>query len=382
MCGGSIFVSAKPQTQERTETCQANPEVENQDIARKNCLIKMKTAYSRETGEYLQAERRSINGEYYEDIVATTAGNIKIEKVSEDWSKWGEGKVTLTYKLTIDPDDMKERLAKIQQNKQMAQELEDERRKREAAEAEKERLRQEAEEQSKELELYKRQAEMYKRQSQQTQQGSGSSPATRLRMQREANEAEQRYEESKRKYETTKKEYQTAANNDYKTNYSSTKVGTDVAKVGVGMWYQWSPSAPFGLYLGGCENRWGFYIGFRLGFATPFDSIISDAHKLRHTPDLSKKTYYRGAITVGTMLRLWDWCFLYGGLGYGEYGSAYKITKEIYYVPNRYRGLEVEGGVMFVYNRWLSLSAGYNMLLSGQSQRLSNYHIGVGFFLY
>jgi hypothetical protein len=376
----SICLHAKPQTEQRTKTCQSNPEVETQATARENCLILMKKEYSQEVGELILSQRSNVNGEYFENVVATTTSNIKAEKVSEDWNKWGDGKLTITYKLTIDPDDMKERLQKIQENQQMAKELEDERRKRQAAEDDKERLRQETEQQSKELEKYKQQAQMYKQQAEQSQQNGAATQSTRERMRREADQAEQRYQESKRKYETTKKEYQSASNKDYKDNYNSSKVGTDIAQTSGGLWYQYSPNAPLGIYLGGCGERMGFYAGFRLGLVTPFDSLI-DNDFYEHIKERYRKTIYRGAITAGFMLRLWSWCFLYGGLGYGEYGAAYKLSSQVYYVPDRIRGLEVEGGIMIALRQYnISFMAGYGTLLGGAGRRFQDYHIGVGLF--
>ncbi|GHT51469.1 hypothetical protein AGMMS49982_08980 [Bacteroidia bacterium] len=162
--------------------------------------------------------------------------------------------------------------------------------------------------------------------------------------------------------------------------------------------YEYSKAAPLGLTLGVCR-LWGGYIRYKadvqLASEKPSDGksgkyIVQQEQKtifgeVQEKIDFSKidfdeREYYRFAVTGGVMFRPFNHCYLYGGAGYGVYGTAYQIVDtDAYYCPDLQKGLEVEGGVVIRLG-YVSLSGGYStLLLSGSKQRFSDVNVGFGF---
>jgi hypothetical protein len=136
----------------------------------------------------------------------------------------------------------------------------------------------------------------------------------------------------------------------------------------------------FGLSIGYC-NKWGGYFNFKtrgLSDGYLIDVDISDV-------DFKGRIYYRQAYSAGVMRHLVNFSknnanglYLYGGLGYGEYGAAYLVSSTVYYRPELQKGMEAEAGIIAVFGVW-TLSCGYNTLFTFSSQRqFADVHIGIG----
>jgi hypothetical protein len=160
------------------------------------------------------------------------------------------------------------------------------------------------------------------------------------------------------------------------------------AKPKVFLNYVFSPTAPLGMTFGYCK-RAGVYLSFKtdvkLTSTQPESSESSESYSYIveeaniSTVDFNEREYYRMALTTGLMVRLFKGCYLYGGFGYGAYGAAYRIANtKAYYCPDLQKGWEVESGVNIVLWNHLALSVGYNTILSDNSQRFGDVHVGIG----
>lgn len=155
--------------------------------------------------------------------------------------------------------------------------------------------------------------------------------------------------------------------------------------------YEYSKTAPLGFTIGSCKS-WGCYFRFKTDLSglhltdPPAKGNSATGEYIGAEADFSKidfdeRKYYRLAWTGGLMRRLFKGCYLYGGLGYGAYGAAYKIVDtDDDYCPDLQKGLEVEGGMVIKLGVF-SLSGGYTTLLSGNKQRFSDVSVGLGFML-
>ncbi|MDR3218820.1 MAG: hypothetical protein LBU22_07535 [Dysgonamonadaceae bacterium] len=142
--------------------------------------------------------------------------------------------------------------------------------------------------------------------------------------------------------------------------------------------YLFAPTAPIGVSIG-YYQQWGGYLRFRT--ATLFASDIKETASYSQV-DFDKKKYYRQAFTAGVIARIFSNTFLYGGAGYGAYGASYPINDSSSYLcPDKQKGLEVEAGARYVFNG-VSVSLGYNTLLSGNEQRFGDISIGIGYSFY
>jgi superkiller protein 3 len=100
-------------------------------------------------GQFLKTEQIIQTGaseEYSEKIEAVTAGIIEMKNVKEDWSDWGNLKFTIAADMIIDPDDVKNKLEAVINDKQKVKELEESRERTRAAETEIAKLKKEMEE--------------------------------------------------------------------------------------------------------------------------------------------------------------------------------------------------------------------------------------------
>ena len=145
--------------------------------------------------------------------------------------------------------------------------------------------------------------------------------------------------------------------------------------------YRWSKTAPLGFSVGYCDS-WGGYVGIKSNAAfLPVQKVSASFVKEAELSvlDYNDRKYDRFAATGGGMVRLAKW-YLYGGAGYGKYGKAYKVTTSDndYYSSDLQKGVEAELGVML--RLWyFNFSAGYSTIFAaGSPQRFSDVQLGVG----
>jgi hypothetical protein len=144
-------------------------------------------------------------------------------------------------------------------------------------------------------------------------------------------------------------------------------------------------AAPLGFSLGLCGEKWGGYAGMKINISPKLNDISEIIKKSSNSISWNEKEYNRFAITAGIMRRLWNWCYLYGGIGYGTYQIGYLLSgssspQKYYALPSaKMRGMETEIGATIIFWDCLSFSMGYNTLLfSGGKGRFSDVHIGIG----
>jgi hypothetical protein len=146
--------------------------------------------------------------------------------------------------------------------------------------------------------------------------------------------------------------------------------------------YRFSPPTSYlGVSLGVCK-RVGGYVQFRTDVIAKGDSKFLTEEDLM-TPDENfnggEKKYYRSSLTAGGLLRLFSFLYLYGGAGYGKYGTVYE--SEAYLIKSWYsagliKGLELEYGATFRLFKICSLTAGYSTIIGSDFGEL---HFGAGF---
>ena len=139
--------------------------------------------------------------------------------------------------------------------------------------------------------------------------------------------------------------------------------------------YTYSTAAPIGFMMGYCK-QWGGYIKLKTGLGPKRDAIVTIENS--SNVDFDKKEYYRVSVMAGATRRLFNSCYLYGGLGYGEYGAAYPING-VYYCPDLIKGLEAEAGVLFFIWKNLTISVGYATTVTGNQKLFTdNLNLGIG----
>ena len=175
--------------------------------------------------------------------------------------------------------------------------------------------------------------------------------------------------------------------------------------------YRYSPTA-HGVSFGVCGKWWGGYAQFRGNMLWEGNFIepkwIKESMLTATYEGAGERDYFRRSVIGGVMFHPWrsvSWrsvylfdFFLYGGLGYGSYGTAYVVKGEnktfnnrtptsTYHSLDLIKGIEGEYGVTLSILRVLSFSAGYSTifespLFDSPSWKRSNFgeiHLGVGF---
>jgi hypothetical protein len=151
--------------------------------------------------------------------------------------------------------------------------------------------------------------------------------------------------------------------------------------------YRMSPPTSYAGFSVGYCKRWGGYLQYRTDTNSKMDeSELEDAIDVG-TEELSsgKKKYFRSSITAGGMLRLFKFMYVYGGLGYGKYGTVYKVERiygtyqssvdGIFCTAGLIKGLELEYGATFRVWKAISLTAGYSTIAGSDFGEL---HFGIG----
>ncbi|MDR2563134.1 MAG: hypothetical protein LBC98_04245 [Prevotellaceae bacterium] len=150
----------------------------------------------------------------------------------------------------------------------------------------------------------------------------------------------------------------------------------------VALGYMFSPTAYLGFLAGGCGNRWG-------GYGSVKTHLLNNNHNVLNVENLDvnfdKYKHFRWSISGGGMYRPFKQCYVYAGLGYGEYGKAYQLNnhynKEDYHLPEKNAGLDIECGLIYAFrnekgNGWY-ISAGYNTLTLVPKQ-VHDFSVGIG----
>jgi opacity protein-like surface antigen len=348
LCTATAY--AKKETFVREYRYTAGDE-DSKNSAKERAATELKKELLREIGEVIIARSKNIDGEYSERIENIVAGKTKMKITDEEWT----GKTYwMKAEVTVDPDDVTRQLEELRQDKKKEQEMEQ-----------------------------KLQAEQHRREEAERRLAAAEREVERSRQAANANRndaaASKRYEESQKDYRQAVTE--TSKAQGVKTKTSEAYI--DLIYSGAGVW---------GFSIGGrrISNRTGWY--FRGKIRSRSEEDFTDDRVL----DLSSlkkddRSIHRLAFTVGPYVRLWDWCALYGGLGYGDYAVGYstgehytetskdkdgkETTKEmtIFYAPaaDKRQGLEVEAGVM-IKIRSFSLSVGYATIVNKSSPIFGN----------
>jgi superkiller protein 3 len=141
---------AREKTFRRSYTYRAS-EDDSKNTARTQATTQMRTLLLREVGQFLKTEQIVQTGasvEYSEKIEAVTAGIVAMKVLNETWNG---STYYIEAEMTLDPDDVKNKLKEVLNDKQKTKELEESRRRTLAAEAEAAKLRQEMEQQRRQI---------------------------------------------------------------------------------------------------------------------------------------------------------------------------------------------------------------------------------------
>ena len=140
----SSSLSAQTKTFIRDYTYQAS-EDDSKNYAKKRAETQLQLTLLREVGTYIREEQILVTigdkQEYIEKIEAFTAGIVEMTDIKEDWSKWEFSRVTIEAKMTVDPNEVEQKIKEIAGDKQKTKELEESRARTKAAEEEATRLR-------------------------------------------------------------------------------------------------------------------------------------------------------------------------------------------------------------------------------------------------
>jgi hypothetical protein len=140
------------------------------------------------------------------------------------------------------------------------------------------------------------------------------------------------------------------------------------------------PTSIVGASVGYCK-RFGGYVQFRT-------DILEDGTPLAEKDLVNEycsggdREYFRTSYTAGAMLRLFNFMYIYGGAGYGKYGTVYKQSNayayiDPYYTAGLIKGIELEYGINF--KIWkISVAAGYSTIAESDFGEL---HFGLGIAL-
>jgi F0F1-type ATP synthase epsilon subunit len=322
-------------------------EADSKITARDNALNELRKQILREIGEYIESVRKSQNGNYSEYIEGITAGIASIKILDEKW----DGETYLVKGIIeVDPQEVNKRLDELRNDKAKEKELEQERRRRHDAEAQ--------------IERQKREIENLKRKAAQSSNDA------------DKNKYLEQYGLAKSNYQTMVKNYNRESL--LSENWASNTAAFMRDKIFF-VDYRFSMSAPFGFSFGAVGERWGGYTCMKIN-VSPSIKDISDNLSLLSSLDYKKSKYNHFAFTAGAMLKMLNWCYLWGGIGYGYYWVGYPVS-ETYYgvVANKRKGMETELGATVALARYLTLSVGYNLILFGGGDKLfREIHFGVG----
>lgn len=138
--------------------------------------------------------------------------------------------------------------------------------------------------------------------------------------------------------------------------------------------YNFSKAAPLGITVGANKiaysKYWGAYFRYKSDF--PDGRKLDDTNFEYTTERPKKEGYVRKGYTVGTTFAVFNNVYLYAGLGYGS--CAVRYTNESaaydnvygnksYYQANLMKGLEVEGGCIWRFWKWMGVSVGYSTIV-------------------
>lgn len=148
--------------------------------------------------------------------------------------------------------------------------------------------------------------------------------------------------------------------------------------------YIYSPTAPYGATFAYCSNRWGGYLNFKIGKIRQKELIhtyLLDDYNMG-----GRAGFARTDVIAGVVVRLHRLVYLYGGLGYGNYEVAHKYntkstasTSSGYISTDKREGMAYEVGARVVLGKVVSVSVGFNSILSGEIPLFADFHVGVGF---
>lgn len=135
--------------------------------------------------------------------------------------------------------------------------------------------------------------------------------------------------------------------------------------------YKMSLTASYGGMVG-FAKRAGIYASYMTGLSPNAGEPMQDISP----GGFNSSGYFRTAITGGVIVRITKNIYIYGGGGYGTYGTAYETTTD----PGPYylsldKGPEVEGGLMLNF-KYFSIFGGYNTIIS--PIKFGEIHFGVG----
>jgi len=134
-----LFAQTKTFTREYTYRAS---EDDSKNSCRTQATVQLRTALLREVGTYMRSEQQTITigntQNYAEKLEAITAGIVEMKILDE---KWNGETYYIKAQMTIDPNDVKQKIEELAEDKQKAKELEESRERTKAAEIEIEQLK-------------------------------------------------------------------------------------------------------------------------------------------------------------------------------------------------------------------------------------------------
>ncbi|MDR1022555.1 MAG: PEGA domain-containing protein [Prevotellaceae bacterium] len=119
------------------------------------------------------------------------------------------------------------------------------------------------------------------------------------------------------------------------------------------------PTSYLGFSAGYCKN-WGGYLQYRADWKMEERVNLT---RINEYFNGGQRRYFRMSATAGGILRLFDFLWAYGGMGYGKYGAVYQMGENrAMYTAGLIKGLELEFGAKFKVWKMVSVSAGYSTI--------------------
>jgi hypothetical protein len=135
------------------------------------------------------------------------------------------------------------------------------------------------------------------------------------------------------------------------------------------------PTSIVGASVGYCK-RFGGYVQFRTDILVD-GTPLAEKDLVNEYCSGGDREYFRTSYTAGAMLRLFPFMYIYGGAGYGKYGTVYRPYYDDYYTAGLIKGIELEYG--FNFKVWkISVAAGYSTIAGSDFGEL---HFGLGVVL-
>ncbi|MDR1416764.1 MAG: PEGA domain-containing protein [Prevotellaceae bacterium] len=151
--------------------------------------------------------------------------------------------------------------------------------------------------------------------------------------------------------------------------------GLDLIPVALLSYIMSPPTSYLGFSVGYCK-KFGGYLQYRADW-----EMEEKANLARINEDFTsgQRKYFRSSVTAGGTLRIFNFMWVYAGLGYGKYGAVYQVGENrVIYTAGLLKGLELEYGATFRLWKMFSASIGYSTIARSNFGEL---HFGIGLII-